>query len=427
MSQDDRHLLEEIHRRIRSATSLGQTLSEAGVYNAEHVEQNDNKSSNPKVALLNSLAECLSRHDTEVVAVGLIANRVTYSCNQTGHLDNGVASYTESLSRSGTQPRDRKYWEEEFSRGDVTLETVLETLDHFKRSYTNFNHFYGGLVFLIDLPYALQNYRDMITIEEAQWPRVPTSADNDQYSASISDLWPVTYGKWLNSLVRHGRAVTKFRDLSKTYAKGIRDMEFTYVENLAPPTDMEVWQKTIRRVLSGAPVAKQLEGDDMVAWLGALAASNSPGVFGKLTNWKFSGAVHCRATIACKKLSEKPDRNLYCGVSGFCCVLCNLLLNECRDRDDTTNTYLGQSDAMVACSLPPSCPPIKLKKVCIALDHHLRSMLSASYLTIQKKFQALSTGHSHSPLKADEQIKDSKDNGPLSSDPVSLPEWAAAQ
>ncbi|KAL8877736.1 MAG: hypothetical protein Q9198_004303 [Flavoplaca austrocitrina] len=217
-------------------------------------------------------------------------------------------------------------------------------------------------------------------------------------------MWRVRYQQWISSIVRQSTAISSLLQLTqKGHTQRIENLSFTPIHTDPPTSGMEDWIQTIKRALAyEIPGSEYENGCDRViaALQGLCEDADNQEAYSWLDNikWKFSGNVHCAAMLACMSFTRSPtssdelkdlkERRLTSktGVSGPCCYVCSLVLEQAYRY-----LWLRKPDRVWSCTLPDDCPLKRVKSISEALDRRLSRYLLDSLPNLEKDLKTRST------------------------------------
>ena len=220
--------------------------------------------------------------------------------------------------------------------------------------------------------------------------------------------WRKKYLAWITGILRQWRAASHLVNLEQQIpvVRHISKLSFTPVMASKPDTEMEHWKCTIRRVLR---IQDRKAFSEIKNYLSVLAENASrTSTYSWLQKWRFCGAVHCEALIACENLKNARTKSSMepgkltretkskIGVSKRCCTVCTFLLQNLRQPAGHIPplgpvAYLGSSGKIWGCALPKECPVDLAEVVNDRLSEYLREALLASKMSLYHTAKEQST------------------------------------
>ncbi|KAL9629922.1 MAG: hypothetical protein Q9204_005003 [Flavoplaca sp. TL-2023a] len=196
--------------------------------------------------------------------------------------------------------------------------------------------------------------------------------------------WQSSYEQWIQGILSQLKAAMSLgAGQPPGHTMKIQQTTFTFITADPPGRKMEKWPLTINSILRDDWDTRD-KVKEALATLRDTARKDDPFIKLKNENWKFTGAIHCEAMIACRNLAQTSMDTFYernqsgaskIGVSKNCCLLCSWLLNAISEEKSRALTYRGDSGLVWRYTLPKDCPLETAKQVSIRLDQYLANTL----------------------------------------------------
>jgi len=293
-----------------------------------------------------------------------------------------------------------------------------EQIDKFTKSFENLHYF------LFTLHSFVEICDDLFSLycEAINAPKKKScSSDPEKPGMTIIDnLWHKSYTSWIRDIVRQARSAGRLISLQPHYRRSVMKLQFESIQTDKPSEEMEDWEMTINKIYGRNTESNTARWNDaQLVKMYLTRLSRQPpkleSLYVRLRDWKFGGAIHCEATIACKNITKptKDSRAFIAGigVSKQCCVVCSYILQEVTKHLESPSSarlhvdFRGESKKIWPCALPKDCPLSVAQRVSERFDELLLGIFTQCLPSLREKFASIARS-STSPVSVDENGPD---------------------
>jgi len=302
-----------------------------------------------------------------------------------------------------------------FDQGNKFSQQQTHKLENFTKKFEKLVTCLLALqAFVADCKKLFSFYREVINAPNRKSHPSSSTMRCEGDKSEDNKVWLDSYINWIKKIVRQSMAAARLTSLSKhPYERHLMELQIESIEVEQPSATMEDWKRTISQIYSqettyhiagtdsNEKISQQVQ--DCLKDLANNAPYKENSCYNWLIEWKFTGAIHCEAMIACKNIVRPTKnsrmRNMGIGVSKRCCVVCSYILQEAARlgvdlyKDSSIAklfvNYLGNSNKIFSCALPEECPLEVAEKVSKRLDELLQEKLTESLPSLQEKVNSV--------------------------------------